>query len=1176
MNNDVGDCSAVVNGIAPTVGDNCGVTLQTWALTGATTASSAATGINDASGQTFNVGVTTVTYYIEDAAGNSAQCNFNVTVSDNELPTITCPAPVSVNNDVGDCSAVVNGLAPTVGDNCGVTLQTWALTGATTASSAATGINDASGQTFNVGVTTVTYYIEDAAGNSAQCNFNVTVSDNELPTITCPAPVSVNNDVGVCSAVVNGIAPTVGDNCGVTLQTWALTGATTASSAATGINDASGQTFNVGVTTVTYYIEDAAGNSAQCNFNVTVSDNELPTITCPAPVSVNNDVGVCSAVVNGIAPTVGDNCGVTLQTWALTGATTASSAATGINDASGQTFNVGVTTVTYYIEDAAGNSAQCNFNVTVSDNELPTITCPAPVSVNNDVGVCSAVVNGIAPTVGDNCGVTLQTWALTGATTASSAATGINDASGQTFNVGVTTVTYYIEDAAGNSAQCNFNVTVSDNELPTITCPAPVSVNNDVGVCSAVVNGIAPTVGDNCGVTLQTWALTGATTASSAATGINDASGQTFNVGVTTVTYYIEDAAGNSAQCNFNVTVSDNELPQFTVPPTAAVCMAIDCSYDIDPSITGEVTDESDNCATGIEAIYTDTFITLGNCDTATQVIRNWSLDDGNGNITNQDQIIWINPISKVIPIVNDSVLCDSATTNIKLTSPNVFSSGSISIDYTVVATGGVYGFTTPVTGLLKGHIIEDQLINPTNTLQTVTYSISPVSPVGCLNGPAQEVVIYLNPTPKLSVSVPEEVYCDSSTVNITVNDETGNVFSENTKVYQLTTTYNAGAVEGVQPEGEYLAGVDISDDLVNLTQEVQQIDYHFKARIRDNRSGHEGSFCDQGGDTTITIWLNPTPVMSVSVADTLWCDSSMVEITVDDGLLGVLGSKVYQLTTTYDPLGVSGVQASGEYAAGTDITDDLVNLSDEVQAITYHFQPRIKNPQGTNPSFFCDGGSAHSITIYLNPTPKLSVSVPEEVYCDSSTVNITVNDETGNVFSENTKVYQLTTTYNAGAVEGVQPEGEYLAGVDISDDLVNLTQEVQQIDYHFKARIRDDRSGHEGSFCDQGGDTTITIWLNPTPVMSVSVADTLWCDSSMVEITVDDDLLGVLGSKVYQLTTTYDPLGVSGVQASGEYAAGTDITDDLVNLSDEVQAITYHFQPRIKESTGNESIFLL
>ena len=47
----------------------------------------------------------------------------------------------------------------------------------------------------------------------------------------------------------------------------------------------------------------------------------------------------------------------------------------------------------------------------------------------------------------------------------------------------------------------------------------------------------------------------------------------------------------------------------------------------------------------------------------------------------------------------------------------------------------------------------------------------------------------------------------------------------------------------------------------------------------------------------------------------------------------------------------------------------------------------------------------------------------------------------------------------------------------------------------------------------------------------------------------MNDDLLGVLGSKVYQLTTTYDLLGVSGVQPTGEYAAGTDISDDLVNL---------------------------
>ena len=41
--------------------------------------------------------------------------------------------------------------------------------------------------------------------------------------------------------------------------------------------------------------------------------------------------------------------------------------------------------------------------------------------------------------------------------------------------------------------------------------------------------------------------------------GINVLGTQTFNVGVTTVTYTVKDAAGNSATCSFTVTITDNE-----------------------------------------------------------------------------------------------------------------------------------------------------------------------------------------------------------------------------------------------------------------------------------------------------------------------------------------------------------------------------------------------------------------------------------------------------------------------------------------------------------------------------------------------------------------------------------------------------------------------------------------
>ena len=80
---------------------------------------------------------------------------------------------------------------------------------------------------------------------------------------------------------------------------------------------------------------------------------------------------------------------------------------------------------------------------------------------------------------------------------------------------------------------------------PSLTLPAPISVNNDPGSCSAVIssnlqavyNDPEPTDGDT--ITSLTWEMTGATTGSSPANGINQISSpNTFNVGVTTINIY--------------------------------------------------------------------------------------------------------------------------------------------------------------------------------------------------------------------------------------------------------------------------------------------------------------------------------------------------------------------------------------------------------------------------------------------------------------------------------------------------------------------------------------------------------------------------------------------------------------------------------------------------------------
>ncbi|MCX7549257.1 HYR domain-containing protein, partial [Xanthomarina sp. F2636L] len=160
ISNDAGQCDAVVTWTVPTGADNCA-------------------GFNVTSshnpGDTLPIGVTTVTYTITDAAGLTNSCSFDVTVNDTEAPTITCPTNITVNNDAGQCDAVVTWTVPTGADNCA-------------------GFNVTSshnpGDTFPIGVTTVTYTITDAAGLTNSCSFDVTVNDAEAPTISCPADIT--------------------------------------------------------------------------------------------------------------------------------------------------------------------------------------------------------------------------------------------------------------------------------------------------------------------------------------------------------------------------------------------------------------------------------------------------------------------------------------------------------------------------------------------------------------------------------------------------------------------------------------------------------------------------------------------------------------------------------------------------------------------------------------------------------------------------------------------------------------------------------------------------------------------------------------------------------------------------------------------------------------------------
>ena len=79
-------------------------------------------------------------------------------------------------------------------------------------------------------------------------------------------------------------------------------------------------------------------------------------------------------------------------------------------------------------------------------------------------------------------------------------------------------------------------------------------------------------------------------------------------------------------------------------------------------------------------------------------------------------------------------------------------------------------------------------------------------------------------------------------------------------------------AVTGVQADGQYAITEHVTDQLINLTHEVQTVTYNFRYRLNDTRNGGI-PFCDHGVDTTITVYVNPTHALRVEIADTIVCE---------------------------------------------------------------------------------------------------------------------------------------------------------------------------------------------------------------------------------------------------------------------------------------------------------------
>lgn len=473
-----------------------------------------------------DIGLNFLTIYAIDIYGNVSSCNDTLDVQDNNDIEI-CINPKDCISEIQDTTiSLESGCIvfvdhpdfdiEQISDDCGELTITNNLTGTSTLN----------GAQLQLGTNTITWTISNGP-ITVQCPQVINVIDEIDPTISCSGDLDLStSDFEGCDYVQvgNGLDPNVNDNCNIaSVYHNYLTAPLNFT--------LDGASFPIGVTEVTWYVEDAAGNTDSCEVTVTIiegADIECNAIDVTVNLDENGQASITADQV--INPGTAECGGVpTVVVEPL--------------DFTCEDIGDNPVTIKLFIN---ADSVVCTATVTVVDNFSPSVTCaPDPTffdSTDGDSNCSHTIADGsldpIATT--DNC----DNFTLTHNYADAPSPTTLQ---GAVFPVGITTVLWTITDNDGNgqSSTCDVIITVIDNEGPDCVDQGiiPITLEGDDEI-TLDISLLPNPYTDNCGI--QSYAF-------------NPPTVDCTTQGIVDVTLSVTDVNSNVSECplQFNVTVND-------------------------------------------------------------------------------------------------------------------------------------------------------------------------------------------------------------------------------------------------------------------------------------------------------------------------------------------------------------------------------------------------------------------------------------------------------------------------------------------------------------------------------------------------------------------------------------------------------------------------------------------
>ena len=628
-----------------------------------------------------------------------------------------------------------------------------------------------------------------------------------------------------------------------------------------------------------------------------------------------------------------------------------------------------------------------------------------PIAVINAITgtSCSGVNFTITPTNLTNGIVpagTTYTWAtpsVTGGVTGAASGAGATDITGNLVNPTITpqTATYIVTPttvSCGNGTPFTISVTVN---------PVPVVTNMTTTICSNSLFTVTPVNGANGAVpagTTYSWlapSVTGSITGGISLTGAANIYGTLHNPTniAQTATYLVTPSYAACAGLAFTVTVNLNPVAEitsmskttgsglpFALTPTNITDGIIPVGTNFTwpaPTVTGGITGGVSGTAS---ASITGTLFNPTNVpQNATYYVTPTASICGAGAVFTV--VITLSPV----PYIND-MLATACSGSLFSATPTNIVNGIVPFGTTYawsapVTTGGVTGGASGAGGSLN---IFGTLVNPTNVVQTATYTVIPTSSGGYVGAPFT-LTVTINPI--ATVTAMTAITCGGVSFTVTPTHITDGIIPAGT-----TFTWSAPTGAGIAGGTSQTIPVNyVTGKLTNTTNTIVNATYMVTPL----------SGACAGAAFTVTVTLNPTA--AITAMTTTYCSGVTFNLTPTNITNGIVPAGT--LYTWSAPTGTGFTGGVAEVTGANNINGTLINTNNYGVTATYMVTPISGN---------CTG-AAFTTTVTVSPAPTVNLTLGTQTVCLNTTpsqLGLNINGGAGTISYQ---WYSNTVNANTG-----------------------------------------------------------------------------------------------------------------------------------------------------------------